>query len=42
MQPAKIVMEKEIEKIEFNKPNNPIYSNVTASYSNDPKELKKL
>ena len=42
MRSAKNIMEKEIQKIEFKTPNNAIYSNVTASHSSDPGELKKL
>ena len=42
MSPATHIMRKEIESIEFRNPKNAIYSNVTASQSSDPYELKKL
>ena len=42
MSPATKIMQKEIENVEFKIPKNAIYSNVTASCSNDPILLKKL
>ena len=42
MHSATKIMQKEIENIEFKKPKNAIYSNVTCNHSSDPAELKKL
>ena len=42
MHSATKIMQKEIENIEFKKPKNAIYSNVTGNHSSDPAELKKL
>ncbi len=42
MEPATIIMRKEILNINFSAPNNKIVSNVTAEPTNNPDKIKNL